>query len=100
MTWDGQHDKCAEMGVFPEGMLHPYPDTPGGFVGGVPRTLTLGRPWRQEQKRDVGRDRELARGMPSGLVGEEDGVGALGCGADERCRASGDRNSESMWRTA
>ena len=38
--------------------------------------VQLGRPWRQEQKRDVGRDRELARGMPSGLVCEEDGVGA------------------------
>jgi len=38
--------------------------------------VQLGRPWRQEQKRDIGRDHELARGMPSGLIDEEDGVGA------------------------
>ncbi len=38
--------------------------------------VRFGRPWRQGQKRDVGRDHELARGMPSGLIGEEDGVGA------------------------
>ena len=32
------------------------------------------RPWRQGQKRDVGRDRKLARGMPSGPVENEDGM--------------------------
>ncbi len=36
----------------------------------------LGRSRRQGQKRSVGRDHVLVRDMPSGLVEEEDGVGA------------------------
>ena len=36
--------------------------------------VQFGRPWRQGQKRDIGRDHKLSRGMPSGLIEHEDGM--------------------------
>ena len=41
--------------------------------------VQFGRPWRQVEKRDVGRDLELAGAVPSGLIEDDDGVSA---GAD------------------
>ena len=38
--------------------------------------VQFGRSWRQGQEGDVGRDGELVGGMPSGLVEDENGVGA------------------------
>lgn len=38
--------------------------------------VQFGRPWRQGHQRDVGRDGELVRGVPSGLIEEDDGVGS------------------------
>ncbi len=38
--------------------------------------VQLGRPWRQEDKGDVGWHRELAGGVPSGAVDDERRVGA------------------------
>ena len=38
--------------------------------------IDFGGSWRQGQKRDVFGNRELFRGVPSGLVEEEDSMGA------------------------
>ena len=42
--------------------------------------IELGRAWRQGQDGDIGGHVELARGVPAGLVHDQDGVGARGDG--------------------
>jgi hypothetical protein len=37
--------------------------------------VQFGRSWRHGHQGDVGRDRQLVRGVPTGLVEDEDGVG-------------------------
>lgn len=49
--------------------------------------IEFGRLGRQGYQRDVGRRREPVGGVPSGLVGEEDGVGATARPISARCRA-------------
>ena len=43
--------------------------------------IELGRAWRQGENSDVGGHIELGRGMPTGLIHHQDGMGSRGDGA-------------------
>ena len=51
-------------------VAHELPDVLSG--------VQFGRPWGQEQEREIGWDFQLEGSVPTGLIEEEDAVGAMG----------------------
>ena len=51
-------------------VAHELPDVLG--------RVQFGRPWRQGQECQIGRDLQLVGGVPTGLIEEDDALGAVG----------------------